>query len=362
LPPRLSVAKRSAPVIAGRGVEFALENLRLGHSELDTEQDRIDRRSARADHQGDENAQRSLNYAAAKTFLDLEDADHAFAHLTAAKSSRRIDRNREEARLKRLRSLYNPVFLKAREKLGVRDRTPIFIVGMPRSGTSLTEQIISNHPQVFGAGELSYLHQVANQLLYSMPTLDVYAGKVAGLTDRGAHELAGYYLAKVRGLSADAPRITDKMPHNFLHVGLIALLLPEARIIHCRRAPLDTCFSIYTNNFNERHPYAHDLSDLGWYYRQYEGLMAHWRTVVPDLLLDVQYEELVEDLEGQTRRILEFLGLPFDEACLDFQANRRSVATISRVQVRQPLYRTSMERWRPYEKHLGPLVEALGGL
>jgi Sulfotransferase family len=110
------------------------------------------------------------------------------------------------------------------------------------------------------------------------------------------------------------------------------------------------------------HPYAHDLSDLGWYYRQYEGLMAHWRTVVPDLLLDVRYEELVEDLEGQTRRILDFLGLPFDEACLDFQANRRSVATFSRVQVRQPLYRTSMERWRPYEKHLGPLIEALGEL
>lgn len=309
----------------------------------------------------DESVTRGLNYSAAKSFIDLKDADNAFKHLAGAKSQKRIDRAKEEARLRRLKILYNPVFLKAREKLGVRDRTPVFIVGMPRSGTSLTEQIISSHPQVFGAGELGYMHNIANQLLFSMPTLDVYAGRVASLTERAAQELAGYYLKKIRGFSADATVITDKMPHNFLHVGLIALLLPEARIIHCKRNPLDNCFSIYTNNFNERHAYAHHLEDLGWYYRQYARLMEHWSAMLPQTVLEVQYEDLVDDLEAQTRRMLDFLGLPFDEACLDFQNNRRSVTTISRAQVRQPLYRTSIERWRPYEKHLGPLIAALAG-
>lgn len=309
---------------------------------------------------GNARALKSLNYAAAKSCIDMGDADQAFGHLAMAKSDKRMDRAKEEARIRRLKSLFNPVFLKARKKLGVHDRTPVFIVGMPRSGTSLTEQILSSHPQVFGAGELGYLHQVANQLMYSLPTLDIYSSKVAGLTERDASQLANYYLKKVRGLSPDAPRITDKMPHNFLHVGLLALLLPDARIIDCRRSPLDNCFSIYTNNFNDRHAYAHDLADLGWYYRQYEGLMAHWHAVAPQMLLTVRYEDLVDDLEGQTRRMLDFVGLPFDEACLDFQRNRRSVATISRWHVRQPLYKTSIDRWRPYEKYLGPLIEALG--
>jgi Flp pilus assembly protein TadD len=307
----------------------------------------------------DAGASRALHYAAAKSYIDLKDPDSAFSHLTAAKSPKRIDREQEASRLNRLKVLYNPVFLKAREKLGVQDRTPVFIVGMPRSGTSLTEQIVSSHPQVFGAGELGYLHNIANQLLYSLPTLDLYARKVAGLTEATSRQLADYYLKKIRVFSSDATVITDKMPHNFLHIGLIALILPEARIIHCRRNPLDNCFSIYSNNFNERHAYAHDLADLGWYYRQYESLMDHWRSVLPHMILDVQYEELVDDLERQTRRILDFIGLPFDEACLDFQNNRRSVTTISRSQVRQPMYRTSIERWRPYEKHLGPLIAAL---
>jgi tetratricopeptide (TPR) repeat protein len=161
---------------------------------------------ALAQNAGNADATRVLHYAAAKTYIDLKEADNAFAHLTAAKSQKRIDREQHKGRLNRLKVLYNPVFRKAREKLGVQDRTPVFIVGMPRSGTSLTEQIVSSHPQVFGAGELGYLHNIANQLLYSLPTLDLYARKVAGLTEASSRQLADYYLKKTRGcMSGSSP-------------------------------------------------------------------------------------------------------------------------------------------------------------
>lgn len=317
--------------------------------------------AALAMNDGNQVAQSMLHYAAAKTLMDLSDPDRAFAAIERAKALqiKRMDREKEAARFGRLKTLFNSELLSAKADLGPDDDTPVFIVGLPRSGTSLVEQIIASHPLVYGAGELGYVHAIANKLLFSLPTLDFYVEQIARLDEIDTKAIAASYLRKVREFSATAKLITDKMPHNFMHLGLIAILFPRAKIIHCRRNPLDNCFSIYTNALNDRHAYANNLSDLGWYYRQYSNYMDHWRAVLPSKMLEVQYENVVDNLENQVRRLLDFLGLPFDEACLNFQQNRRSVITMSRAQIRQPLYRTSVERWRPYETHLGPLISAL---
>lgn len=309
--------------------------------------------------------QRSLlGYAAAKACMDLKQPDAAFAHLQQAKAAARAgyDMAQHRARQKRLTTLFNPAFLRARAGWGDDSRVPVFIVGMPRSGTSLAEQILSSHPEVHGAGELNYIHDIANQLMFSLGDAALFAEKVVGLDRAAAKALAGQYLRKVSAFSPDAARITDKMPHNFTFLGLIALLLPGARIIHMRRSPLDNCFSIYSNMFSAAHGYANDLRTLGDYYVEYARLMDHWRQVLPGRIHEVRYEDLVADQEGVTRRMLDFIGLDWHPACLEFFANARSVSTISRWQVRQPIYRTSVDRWRPYERHLGPLIEALGPL
>jgi hypothetical protein len=184
---------------------------------------------------------------------------------------------------------------------------------------------------------------------------------VAALDAETTRALASEYLDGLRALSTEATRISDKMPHNFLRVGLIALLLPRARIIHCRRNPMDTCLSCYFQHFAARYDFAYDLRDLGHYYRQYERLMEHWRQVLPGRMLEVDYEALVADLEGESRRMVEFCGLDWDRRCLDFHQTERSVRTASQWQVRQPLFTTSTERWRNYESHLAPLEEALAG-
>ncbi len=311
-------------------------------------------------------AQRTLlGYAAAKTCMDIKQHDAAFAHLERAKSASRAryDMAQHEARQKRLTGLFNPGFLQSRSCWGEASELPVFIVGMPRSGTSLAEQILSSHPEVHGAGELNYMHDIANELLFSLGDAAMFAGKVVGLAPADAKALAASYLARLGALAPGTPRrITDKMPHNFTFLGLVALLLPRARVIHMRRNPLDNCFSIYANMFSATHAYADDLATLGRYYRAYAALMQYWQRVLPGMILDVQYEDLVADQEAVTRRMLDFIGLEWHPACLEFFANARSVSTISRWQVRQPIYKSSIERWRPYERHLGPLIDALGDL
>src|SRR5687767_7955648 len=270
--------------------------------------------------------QRSLlGYAAAKTCMDLKRYDDAFAHLQQAKaaSSARYDMGQHGARQKRLITLFNPTFLKSRAGYGDESQLPVFIVGMPRSGTSLAEQILSSHPQVFGAGELNYVHDLANQLLFSLGDAGLFAEKVVALGPTHSKDLASQYLTKVAAFSPAATRVTDKMPHNFTFLGLIAMLLPRARVIHMRRSPLDNCLSIYSNMFSTAHAYANDMRVLGEYYVRYAALMDHWRQVIPGMILDVQYEELVADQESVTRRMLEFIGLDWDPACLEFFANER---------------------------------------
>jgi hypothetical protein len=234
---------------------------------------------------------------------------------------------------------------------------------MPRSGTTLTEQIISRHPQAAAGEELKDIAQIAVSLGSRGDHARNFAKRLSKLTRSETRELAGRYLSTLDRISVNAPRVTDKMPQNFLHLGLIALLFPNARIIHCRRDPLDTCLSCFTMHLKDHHHgYAGDLGTLGSYYREYANLMAHWRKVVPVPIHELQYERLIEFPEEESRKLIDFIGLPWDSACLAPHESARPIRTLSRIQVRQPIYRTSVARWRRYEKHLGPLKAALGDL
>ncbi len=234
---------------------------------------------------------------------------------------------------------------------------PIFIVGMPRSGTTLVEQILASHSQVHGAGERRELTQIARELGLGAPNTE----GLADLSSDRCDELAQRYLDAVASEAGEALRITDKMPQNFLHLGLIALLFPQAHIVHCQRDPMDTCLSCYFQHFGGSHPYAYDLRNLGLYYHQYQALMNHWRQVLTLPMLEVRYEELVAEPERLSRELVTFCGLPWEDACLDYHQSERRVATASYNQVREPIYTRSVKRWEHYATHLTPLQQALAG-
>jgi tetratricopeptide (TPR) repeat protein len=244
----------------------------------------------------------------------------------------------------------------------VRSDKPVFIVGMPRSGTSLVEQILASHPAVHGAGELDFIHHVWVGMLDMLGSnFGQYPKCLDNLTTEQVDGMADVYLAPLVAMKPDATRITDKMPQNFLHLGLIASLFPSARIIHCTRDPMDTCLSCFMTHFNHPQPFKRDLGQLGHFYRLYGKLMAHWKAVIELPMLEVSYEEVVANPGEQSRRMVDFLGLPWDESCLTFHQTKRACATASVMQVRRPVYNSSVGRWRHYEKHLGRLKTALGG-
>jgi Flp pilus assembly protein TadD len=243
-------------------------------------------------------------------------------------------------------------------RAGNTDPTPVFIVGLPRSGTSLTEQILAAHPRVHGAGERPAIHRLLNELAGGAEI----AGSVprAALLDAEALGRAGEkYLAELRALAPDARYITDKMPGNARHLGFISLLLPGSKIIHCRRDPRDIGISIFQHRFFGHHPYAHDLSDLGWTIGQHERLMAHWRAVLPVPMIEVALEDWIADFSGTLARLLDFLGLPHDPACERFFEHDRRVRTASARQVRRPINNRGLGRWRDYARQLQPMFEEL---
>jgi len=235
---------------------------------------------------------------------------------------------------------------------------PVFIIGMPRSGTSLTEQILASHPDIFGAGELPNVIRISEWLNKATGQAG-YPLFVPHLAQQLVDDAAQQYLDHIATLSPDAARVVDKMPGNFMFIGLIELLFPNARIIHTRRNPLDTCLSCYFQNFSRSHPYSYDLANLGVFYRNYERTMQHWRDTISLPMLEVQYEDMIADQEAGSRRIVEFCGLEWDEQCMDFHKTERYVATASYDQVRQPIYKSSVSRWKNYEEYIGPLIDAL---
>jgi tetratricopeptide (TPR) repeat protein len=295
-------------------------------------------------------------------------ADEAFPHFKESNRLRREQlRGTSEAfdaaefvrLVDRLIAFFTPEWFERHHGFGVDSEEPVFVVGMPRSGSSLVEQILSHHSDAAGVGELRDLPRTAETLSTRLGSPLPYPDCLSGIETATVRALAEAYLVRVRDLAGPAKRITDKMLMNFQHIGFIALLFPRARVIHCRRDPLDTCVSCFLQIFRGM-SFTLDLDDLGLYYRHYDRLMAHWRAVQPLPMLEIVYEDLVADVEKGSRRLVDFCGLPWDDRCLRYYENPRTVRTVSKLQVRQPVYSSSVGRWRRYGSHLDPLRNALG--
>jgi tetratricopeptide (TPR) repeat protein len=297
----------------------------------------------------------AIRFALAKGLADLADYGPAMESYDAANQLRRqlapFDRTRTARSFDWLIETFTPDFLARHAALGTADERPILILGMPRSGTTLAEQVVSSHRAVGAGGELPFWVIEATPL--ATPR---FAERLAAEAPR----LAAAYRAVLDGIAPEAKRVTDKNPYNFLWAGLIHTIFPQARIVHCRRHPVDTCLSIYTTHFGTEMDFANDRGDLVFYYRQYLRLMDHWRAVLPaGTLFELRYEDLIADPEPVSRELIAFCGLDWDPACLRPEANQRTVHTASIWQARQPIYRSSVERWRRYEPWLGELRELL---
>ena len=305
----------------------------------------------------------ALHFALGKAYADIGEHERAFHHYADGNALHRAGIIYDEAftlaGFDRLKKVFTSDFIRSRDGGGEPSDAPIFIVGMPRSGTTLVEQILASHGQVFAAGEL----QDMSRLVASIRRADGAHGfpeLVPAMTEAQLRAFGASYLAGLRKLAPAAARITDKMMGNFYFAGLIRLALPNARIIHVIRDPLDTCLSLFTHLFAGELIWTNDLGEIGRYYRAYASLMDHWRAVLPPgAMLDVQYEGLVADLEPQARRLIAYCGLDWNDRCLSFHTTERPVWTASVAQVRQPIYRSAIGRWRSYEPWLGPLLDAL---
>jgi len=265
-----------------------------------------------------------------------------------------FDPESHRALIDNLIAVFTPQFLERVRTFGVDSQVSIFVVGMPRSGTSLVEQILASHPGVHGAGERKEIDNLACTLNLELKAAEAYPACMRHLDPGTARSLAYGYLQRLARSAGSAWRIVDKMPHNYLHLALIAVLFPKARIVHCRRDPMDLCISIYFQNFKWL-PYAASLENIAFYHRQYERLMEHWRSVLPVPSHEVVYEELVADPPTVSRALVAACGLDWDERCLSFYRTERIVQTASKLQVRQPIHRRSLGRWKPFDAHLEPL-------
>ena len=299
-----------------------------------------------------------VHFALGKAYLDTKDSGRAFVHLNEGNRLKRstfaYDSAATGAWMERIAAAFPAEIFTRMKGSGAVSDMPVFVLGMPRSGTTLVEQIVSSHPRVTGAGELSALQ-------YVVEPQGPFPDTVSHMTPDTLAALGREYLRRVKPLANGRPHLVDKMPANFLYAGIIPLMLPGARIIHTRRDAVDTCLSCYTKLFSGDQSFTYNQTELGEFYRHYERLMAHWREVLPaDRFIEVDYEAVVDDLEGEARRLIEFLGLPWDDACLRFYDNQRVVRTASVNQVRQPIYRSSKGRWRAHTDQLGDLLTALG--
>jgi hypothetical protein len=308
-----------------------------------------------------------LGFALGKAYADIGAHERAFRRLIDANALKRkqtfYDEGASLAGFERMKAAFTDALMRANEGLGDPSCAPVFILGMPRSGTTLVEQILASHPGLFGAGEIDdFGKATVASLRRAQRSAQDFPEAISTMSGEQLRRLGEDYLGRIRAKAPAAERIANKTPENFRLVGLIHLALPNARIIHMRRDPVDRCVSCFSKLFAENLPYAYDLGELGRYYRAYEDLMAHWRAVLPEgVVLDVRYEEVVADLEGQTRRILDHCRLEWDARCLDFHRAARPVRTASVAQVRQPIYASSVGRWRAYEPFLAPLISALRG-
>ncbi len=309
-------------------------------------------------------ARLDAGFALAKIYEDSGDYAAAFAHLQRANALKRSTLNysihMQEALTERIRTFFTAEMLQRFQDRSDSALAPIFVLGMPRSGTTLIEQILAAHPGVEGGGELHHMLGIAERIGERWGSRGEASPGDAAQVTADLQEMAKDYTELTQELHKYKPRFTDKMPGNFMFIGLIHLLFPRAHIIHCRRDPMATCVSSYKRLFTSELPYAYDLTELGQFYRLYQRLMQHWHAVLPGRILDVDYEKIIATPEQEIRRLLDFCGLEFDARCLNFHEVARPITTASVLQVRQPLYATSVKGWEPYREYLGPLMTALG--
>jgi len=303
-----------------------------------------------------------LDYSLGKAYGDIGEHDRGFEAIAGANRLKRdmldYDVTDDEKRVDRIIDVFDGDFFDSHKDQGFKDATPIFIIGMPRSGTTLVEQILASHSDVHGAGEREFLANVIRDFTAGKNWTDA----IGGFSAEQFRGLGEAYMANLSPLAPGVPRITDKMPRNFFFAGVIALCLPGAKIVHCRRDPVDTCLSNFLLHFPNGQEYTYDQGDLGRYYTLYARLMEHWRDVLGGRIFNLEYEALVADPEPVMRGMLEFCDLTWQDACLDFHKTDRPVRTASAGQVRQPLYTSAVKRWKRHEEQLTPLLNALGPL
>lgn len=309
-----------------------------------------------------------LNLALGKAFEDKQEFDKSFSYYARAKSIKASrnpsDPEEFENKYRHIIESINHDFFQERKNTGCGDASPIFIVGLHRSGSTLIDQILSSHSQVDGTRELPYIPGIAKRITKTQEDYSIVSARYArGLIHTELEQLESYgeaYLQSAETLRQGGVYFLDKKPENFIHIGLIHAILPNAKIIDARRHPMAVGFSIFRQMFSARLGHTNKLFDIGRYYRSYLQLMCHWHTVLPGKVHRVQYEEMVNDTENTIRQLLDYCGLPFEQACLEFYNNKRPIKTPSAEQVRQPIYKDAMEQWKNYEKYLQPLKEGLG--
>lgn len=319
-------------------------------------------RSLLARHANDVSGQMYLHLALSKEYEDLGELEQSFMHLTAGKRAGREGRDYSSERDASLFKSIEANTLELRGSEGSDSEEPIFVIGMPRSGTTLVDRILSSHPRVQSAGELQHFSIALKRASGSRTPNLLDEDTLSRTQELDWKQLGTAYLGSTRPGTGQTPHFVDKLPHNFLYAGYIARAFPRARIICLRRNPMDTCLSNFRQLFAQSSPfydYSFDLLDTGRYYVLFDRLMAHWACTMPGRILEIDYESIVDDQETSTRRLLEFCGLSWDEACLRFDQNEAPVSTASAVQVRQPLYRSALQRWRRYEKQLSSLHSLL---
>jgi tetratricopeptide (TPR) repeat protein len=307
----------------------------------------------------------AVHFGLGKAYEDLGEYEKAFEHFRTGTGLKRAKLKYDEAEAFKffdsIREAFNAKFFAEPPFAGNHSDLPVFIVGMPRSGSTLVEQILSSHPQAFGAGEIKEFSRNLTALRSRFPALPKYPHIGLKMNEDHYKIVADGYLKKLRSYSETAVRITDKLLTNYYFVGMLHVMFPQAKFINTKRNPVDTCWSAYTKLFKDDMPHSYDFTELGRYYKKYEELMAHWEEVLPPgTMQTVVYEDVVADLESSARKLVEFVGLPWDEACLAFHESNRPVKTASVVQVRKPVYKTSVEKWRHYGDRLKPLIDALG--
>jgi tetratricopeptide (TPR) repeat protein len=299
--------------------------------------------------------QRALHFALANLCDKAKQYDRAFNHAVIANRLKNIPQNinAHVVQVNSLKHVYAATAIASLPRSSVRSELPVFIVGMPRSGTSLMEQILSCHSQVHARGETTDVEKLADQIPY-------YPDGVRNLTQEKLDAMAGAYVQRLHDMAPSATRITDKLPGNYMYLGLISQLFPGARVVHCKRDPRDICLSNYFIDFGAGLGFTYDLETLAYTYKAYQELMEHWKAVLPIPILDVQYEELIENPRAWVETMLSFCGLDWEDACLDFHQSKRQVLTASYDQVRRPLYKSSKARWKNCARHLEPVSRILG--